>query len=79
MALWVPSETTSWLVWTLGWWFRGGDNLFNRLRLDVTYLQTLVGHKSDQMGVVVCLSDGEREVKARNIHLLKRDLQTVTG
>ena len=53
MTLWVPSETASWPVWTLGKWLGGGHNLFNRLRLDVTHLQALVGHKSDQIGVVV--------------------------
>ena len=33
MILRVPSETVSWLVWTLG----GGYNLLDRLRLNVAY------------------------------------------
>ena len=47
MAVWVPSEAASWLIWTLGRRFRGRHNLFDRLRLDVAYLQTLVWHESD--------------------------------
>ena len=62
MSLWVPSEATSWLVWTLGRRFRGGHDLFDRLRLNVAYLQALVWHKSDQIGVIVHLSDEEHEV-----------------
>ena len=79
MVLWVPSETAPWLVWTPGRRFGGRHNLFNRLRLDVTHLQTLVGHESDQIGVIVYLSDGEHEVIGRNICPLRKDLQTATG
>ena len=45
VTLWVPDETVSRPVCAL--WSRSRYNLLNRLRLNVTYLQTLVGHKSD--------------------------------
>ena len=62
MALCAPNETASWLVWALGRGLRGRDNLFDRLGFDVTDLEALVWHKSDQIGVVVCWSN-EHEVK----------------
>lgn len=53
MAMRIPNETASLVIRALRGRFGRRNNLFDRLRLNVTYFETLVWHESDQIGAII--------------------------